>query len=152
MKGKFVSAIVGLGAAAMFAVPGAASASTTTHTKPAHPGWGPGNSCAWRPVPWRLEGRFHWVREGWRCVLVPWGGGGFGGDHGGFGGFGGGFGGDRGGFGGNRGGFGGDRGGFGGDRGGFGGNRGGFGGDRGGFGGDRGGLIGGAIGKVVGGP
>jgi hypothetical protein len=146
MKGKFVSAIVGLGAAAMFAVPGAASASTTGHAKPAHPGWGPGNSCAWRPVPWRLEGRFHWVREGWHCVLVPWWGGGghgFGGDRGGFGG---GFGGGHG-FGGDRGGFGGGHG-FGGDRGGFGGNRGGFGGDR---GGDRGGLIGGALGKVVGG-
>src|ERR1700681_1431152 len=106
MKGKFVSAIVGLGAAAMFAVPGAASASTTTHAKPGHPGWGPGNSCAWRPVPWRLEGGFHWVREGWRCFLVPWGGfggHGFGGEHGGFGGFGGfggGFGGEHGGFGG----------------------------------------------------
>jgi len=88
MKGKFVSAIVGLGAAAMFAVPGAASASTTTHANPAHPGWGgPGNSCEWRAVPWRLQGRYHWVSEGWgwdaRCVLVPWGGHGFGGGHGG---------------------------------------------------------------------
>jgi hypothetical protein len=93
MKGKFVSAIVGLGAAAMFAVPGAASASTTTHAKAAHPGWGPGNSCAWRPVPWRLEGRYHWVREGWRCVLVPWGGGNWGGGWGGGGWGGGGWGG-----------------------------------------------------------
>ena len=112
MKGKFVSAIVGLGAAAMFAVPGVASASTTTHAKAAHPGWGPG-TCEWRTVPWRLEGRYHWVLEGWgrdaRCVLVSWGGGGFGG--GGFGGhgFGGGFGGNHGGFGGNHGGFGGHR-------------------------------------------
>jgi hypothetical protein len=137
MKGKFVSAIVGLGAAAMFAVPGAASASTTTHAKATHPGWGPGNSCEWRAVPWRLEGRFHWVREGWRCVLVPWGGfggehggfGGFGGNHGGFGGFGGGFGF---GFGGDHGGFGH---GFGGDHGGFGH---GFGGDHGHGGGDHG--------------
>jgi hypothetical protein len=124
MKGKFVSAIVGLGAAAMFAVPGAASASTTTHAKPAHPGWGPGNSCEWRAVPWRLQGRFHWVQEGWggdsRCVLVPWDGGGFGG-----------------GFGGNHGGFGGNHGGFGGNHGGFGGNHGGFGGKHGGFGGKK---------------
>ena len=115
MKGKFVSAIVGLGAAAMFAVPGAASASTTTHAKAAHPGWAPGSSCEWRAVPWRLQGRYHWVSEGFgwdsRCVLVPWGGGGFGGGHGfggGFGGshgFGGGFGGGHGGgFGGGHGG------------------------------------------------
>ena len=99
MKGKFVSAIVGLGAAAMFAVPGAASASTTTHAKPAHPGWGP-SSCEWRAVPWRLQGRYHWVSEGFgwdsRCVLVPWGGGGFGGGHGFGGGFGGGHGGGHG--------------------------------------------------------
>ena len=143
MKGKFVSAIVGLGAAAMFAVPGVASASTTTHAKPAHPGWGP-SSCQWRPVPWRLEGRYHWVREGWRCVLVPWGG--FGGH--GFGGFGHGFGGDHGGFG--HGGFGGDHGGFG--HGGFGGDHGGFG--HGGFGGDHGGEhggFGGIIGGIIGG-
>jgi hypothetical protein len=142
MKGKFVSAIVGLGAAAMFAVPGAASASTTGHAKPAHPGWGPG-TCEWRPVPWRLEGRFHWVREGWRCVLVPWWGGGFGGH--GFGGFGG----DHGGFGG----FGGDHGGFGGNHGGFGGEHGGFGGNHGGFGGEHGGEhgFGGIIGGIIGG-
>jgi Spy/CpxP family protein refolding chaperone len=91
MKGKFVSALVGIGAAALLAVPGAASASTT-HAQPTKSEWF-GNSCAWRPVPWNLRGRFEWVQEGWgwnaRCVLVPiWGGGGF--RHGG--GFGNGFG------------------------------------------------------------
>ena len=84
MKGKFVSALVGLGTAALLAVPGAASASTS-HAKPAQAGYGPGgDSCYFRPVPWRLHGRYHWVQEGYgwnaRCVLVPiWGGGGGGG-------------------------------------------------------------------------
>jgi hypothetical protein len=93
MKGKFVSALVGLGAAALLAVPGAASASTS-HAAPAQHGWGPGgNSCSFRPVPWQLRGRDHWVQEGYgwnaQCVLVPiWGGGG-----GGWGGGGGGWGG-----------------------------------------------------------
>jgi hypothetical protein len=109
MKGKFVSAIVGLGAAATFAVPGVASASTTAHAKPVPNGWGPGNSCYQRPVPWRLRGRYHWVLEGrgWdaRCVLVSWGGGGP------WGGGGGGRGGDHGGRGGDHGGRGGDQGG-----------------------------------------
>lgn len=87
MKGKFVSALVGIGAAALLAVPGAASASTS-HAQPTKSEWF-GNSCSWRPVPWNLRGRYHWVQEGWgwnaRCVLVRFGGfgGGFGGGHGG---------------------------------------------------------------------
>jgi hypothetical protein len=80
MKGKLVSTLVGLGAAALLAVPGAASASTS-HAKPAQTGWAPrGGSCYYWPVPWRLRGRYHWVLEGYgwnaRCVLVPiWSGG-----------------------------------------------------------------------------
>jgi hypothetical protein len=88
MKGKFVSALVGIGTAAMFVIPGAASASTAVHATPGKADWAPGNSCWQQPVPWRLEGRYRWVQEGWgwnsRCVLVPiWGGGHGGGGQGG---------------------------------------------------------------------
>jgi hypothetical protein len=129
MKGKFVSAIVGLGTAAVLAVPGVASASTATPATHTHAqfGW---NSCWDRPVPPWLRGRDHWIQigNGWdaRCVLVSWGGGGFGGGFGG--GHGGGFGGGHGG------GFGGGHGG------GFGG---GHGGGHGGHGGGHGGHHGG---------
>ncbi len=100
MKGKFVSALVGLSAAAAIAVPGAASASTAHQTAPARATWG-WNNCQWRPVPFWALGRYHWVQEGWgwrsRCVLEPnWGGGGGGGGWGSGGGGGGGGGWDNG--------------------------------------------------------
>jgi hypothetical protein len=104
MKGKFVSAIVGLGTAAVFAVPGVASASTATPATHTHAQFG--GACWDRPVPPWLRGRDHWIQigHGWdaRCVLVSWGGwgGGWGGGHGG--GWGGGHGG-HGGLGGGRG-------------------------------------------------
>ena len=100
MKGKFVSAIVGLGTAAVFAVPGVASASTATPATHTHAQFG--SACWDRPVPPWLRGRDHWIQigRGWdaRCVLVSWGNG-FGGGHGGFGGIHGGYG-YRGGYGG----------------------------------------------------
>ena len=48
MKGKFVSAIVGLGTAAVFAVPGVASASTATPATHTHAQFG--SACWDRPV------------------------------------------------------------------------------------------------------
>ena len=71
MKGKYVSALVGIGAAAMFALPGVASASTSSQAKPEMMPV----SCAHRQVPSFDQGRKVWVLEGHgpsaRCVLVP---------------------------------------------------------------------------------
>src|ERR1700676_1678422 len=95
MKAKSISVLVGLGAAATFAAPGVAPASTVAHATPAtHSAW-----CTSRFVPPWERGREIWVLVGHgmdvRCVLLPihggghGGHGGHGGDHGGFGGFGG---------------------------------------------------------------
>ena len=70
MKGKYISALVGIGAAAVFALPGVASAATSSQAKPAMmPG-----SCGHRPVPPFDQGKKIWVLEGHgmsaRCVLV----------------------------------------------------------------------------------
>jgi hypothetical protein len=100
MKAKSISVLVGLGAAATFAAPGVASASTAAHATPAtHSDW-----CTSRYIPPWERGREIWVLVGHgmhlRCVLVPIHGGG----HGGFGGGHGGQGGDHGGQGGHQGG------------------------------------------------
>jgi hypothetical protein len=82
MKGKYISALVGIGAAAMFALPGVASASTAGQAKP---GIGPGE-CASMHVPWYDRGKKIWVRQGHgphaRCVLVTVHGQGHGNGHG----------------------------------------------------------------------
>jgi hypothetical protein len=75
MKGKYISALVGIGAVALFAVPGAASASTMGFPKPM-PRPVPGiRSCASLRVPWYDQGKEIWVLEGYgrdaHCVLVP---------------------------------------------------------------------------------
>ena len=66
MKVKYIPALAGIGALALFAVPGVASASTT-----GHPGSG---NCAYKHVPQWEQGRAIWVLEGhgWNahCVLV----------------------------------------------------------------------------------
>lgn len=132
MKAKSISVLVGLGAAATFAAPGVASASTAAHATPAtHSDW-----CTSRYIPPWERGREIWVLVGHgmhlKCVLVPIHGGGHGGGFGGHGG-------DHGGFGGGHGGFGGGHGGQGGDHGGQGGHQGGQGGHQGGPGGHQGG-------------
>jgi hypothetical protein len=125
MKAKSISVLVGLGAAATFAAPGVASASTAAHATPAtHSDW-----CTSRYIPSWERGREIWVLVGHgrdvKCVLLPVHGGG----HGGFGGgFGGGQGGHQGGQGGHQGGQGGHQGGQGGHQGGQGGHKGGSGG------------------------
>jgi hypothetical protein len=131
MKAKYISVLVGLGAAATFAAPGVASASTAAHVTPAtHSDW-----CTSRYIPSWERGREIWVLTGRgmdvRCDLLPihgHGGGGQGGNHGGQGGNHGGQGGNHGGQGGNHGGQGGNHGGQGGNHGGQGGNHGGAGG------------------------
>src|ERR1019366_4881454 len=135
MKTKYISVLVGLGAAATFAAPGVASASTAAHVTPAtHSDW-----CTSRYIPSWERGREIWVLIGHgmdvKCVLLPihGHGGGHGGVGGGFGG--GGQGGNHGGQGGNHGGQGGNHGGQGGNHGGQGGNHGGQGGNHGGQGG-----------------
>ena len=117
MKTKYISVLVGLGAAATFAAPGVASASTAAHVTPAtHSDW-----CTSRYIPSWERGREIWVLIGHgmdvKCVLLPIHG--QGGGHGGFGG--GGQGGNHGGQGGNHGGQGGNHGGQGGHQGGPGG-------------------------------
>jgi hypothetical protein len=117
MKTKYISVLVGLGAAATFAAPGVASASTAAHATPAtRSGW-----CTSRYIPSWERGREIWVLVGRgmdvKCVLLPIHG--QGGGHGGFGG--GGQGGNHGGQGGNHGGQGGNHGGQGGHQGGPGG-------------------------------
>ena len=116
MKAKYISVLVGLGAAATFAAPGVASASTAGHAAPAtRSDW-----CTSRYVPPWERGREIWVLVGHgmhlRCVLLPIRGHGFGGGFGGQGG-------DHGGQGGGFGGQGGDHGGQGGHQGGQGGHR-----------------------------
>jgi hypothetical protein len=70
MKGKYISALVGIGAAAMLALPGVASAATSNQAKPAVMPV----SCAHRLVPPFDQGKKIWVLEGRglsaRCVLV----------------------------------------------------------------------------------
>ena len=116
MKAKYISVLVGLGAAATFAAPGVASASTAAHVTPAtHSDW-----CTSRYIPSWERGREIWVLTGRgmdvRCDLLPihGHGGGQGGNHGGQGGNHGGQGGNHGGQGGNHGGQGGHQGGPGG--------------------------------------
>jgi hypothetical protein len=70
MKGKYVSALVGIGTAAMLAAPGVASASTGGQAKPEVAT----TVCRHVHVPWFDRGKKMWVREGYvpktRCVLV----------------------------------------------------------------------------------
>jgi hypothetical protein len=70
MKGKYISALVGIGAAAMFALPGVASAATSSQAKPETMPV----SCEHRQVPPFDQGKKVWVLEGYgpraKCVLV----------------------------------------------------------------------------------
>jgi hypothetical protein len=70
MKGKYISALVGIGAAAMFALPGVASASTAGHAR-YKPGIG---NCYNLHIPSYDRGKKIWVRIGHgrtgSCTLV----------------------------------------------------------------------------------